>query len=340
MSTEMLKPVTLDLPNLVASGAMSSDEATRLMGMATTGRAVSVLVQVLSIFGALGLAAGVVALKPEPIIGLILGIVALGFAAFVQATNRVNLSVLGTGMALAGTLGICGWFATEYGTETNALLINTVTTLFVLASALWFRSLFLIALVPIGVASMLGSGTMYWHASYGIFVQESFLTILVFGIGALLLFALSYRLPSIRGMQALIAARVSWIIMNFGFWVGSLWGDHIGDHFYEYAAGARRDYSEIQAWREAAFFIPDYAFVVAWALASIATIIWLKRHRFAVNAGITFLAINGYTQFFERFHESAWALIWGGGSLLVFAWALFNFDRYMQAKLKAETTTR
>ena len=326
--------ITLDLDALVASGKLSQSEATKLTGFAEPSRAVSTLVQVLYIFGALGLAAGVVALKPEPIVGLILALAALGFAGLVQATKNESLSILGIGMSIAGTLGVCGWFATEFGTETNALLINTVTTLLLLVSALWFRSLFLIAFVPIGIAAMLGSGTMYWHASYGIFVQEPTLTIITFSVLALGLFAFSYKLPAIRGMQALIAARVSWIILNFGFWVGSLWGDYIGEHFRQYADGKYTSYEDMEKWRLTAFHIPDYAFVIAWALASIGTIIWLKSHRFAVNAGITFLAINAYTQFFERFYESAWALILGGASLLVFAWALFNFDRSMQAKLK------
>ncbi len=327
--------IILDVDALVASGKLSAVEADKLKSFAEPSRAVSTLVQVLYIFGALGLATGVVALKPEPIVGLILALIALGFAAWVQFTKNESLSILGIGMSLAGTLGVCGWFGTEFGTPTNALLINTVLTGLVLASALWFRSLFLIALVPIGVASMLGSGTMYWHASYGIFVQEPTITVIVFGILALGLFALCYKLPDIRGMQALIAARVSWIIMNFGFWVGSLWGDYIGEHFQQYAGGQYTSYEEMEAWRLTAFHIPDYAFVIAWALASIATIFYLKSHRFAVNAAITFLAINAYTQFFERFYDSAWALILGGASLLVFAWALFNFDRTMQAKLKA-----
>jgi iron complex transport system permease protein len=241
----MMTKITLDLDALVASGKLTSTEADRLKGFAEPSRAVSTLVQVFYILGALGLAAGVVALKPEPIVGLILALVALGFAAWVQATKNESLSILGVGMSIAGTLGVGGWFATEFGTETNALLINTVLTVLVLASAVWFRSLFLIALVPIGLASMLGSGTMYWHASYGIFVQEPTITVIVFGIVALVLFAVSYRLPAIRGMQALIAARVSWIILNFGFWVGSLWGDYIGEHFVQYAGGKYTSYDEM-----------------------------------------------------------------------------------------------
>jgi iron complex transport system permease protein len=182
--------ITLDIDALVSSGKLNAAEATKLKSFAEPNRAVSTLVQVFYILGALGLAAGVVALKPDPIIGLILALVALGFAAFVQVTKNESLSILGIGMSLAGTLGVCGWFATEFGTPTNALLINTILTLITLAAALWFRSLFLIALVPIGIAAMLGSGTMYWHASYGIFVQEPTITIIVFGVLALGLFCI------------------------------------------------------------------------------------------------------------------------------------------------------
>ncbi|MGL4405660.1 MAG: hypothetical protein ACRCT6_07875, partial [Notoacmeibacter sp.] len=158
--------ITLDLDALLQSGKLNANEVEKLKTLAEPSRAVSTVIQVLYILGALGLAAGVIALKPDPSTGLVLALAALGFAAFVQTKNNESLSVLGIAMAIAGTFGLAGWLAVQYGEVWPAMLVNGLMTSIVLAGALWFRSLFMIAFVPLGLASMLGSGTAYWHASY------------------------------------------------------------------------------------------------------------------------------------------------------------------------------
>jgi iron complex transport system permease protein len=331
MTDAALKPVTLDLEALVKSGALTEAEARRLAAMAVPSRAVSTVVQVLCILGALALSMGVVVLDPSMTLGLFLALAALGFASWVQMAGKDDLSVLGDGMAIAGTAGLAGWFGLQFGEAMPAVAVNGIMTLFTLASALWFRSRFLIAFVPLGLAAMIGSGTAYWHASYAIFISESLVTVLLFGAIAVVLFKIAPSLNALRAGQAVIAARVSWILMNFGFWVGSLWGDHVGDHFVEVWSGTEKSWEEMNAWRETALYIPDWVFIIAWAAASLATIFLLKSNRFAVNAGITFLAINAYTQFFERFYDSPFALILGGASLIAFAWGLFLFDKKVLA---------
>jgi iron complex transport system permease protein len=335
MAATELKSISLDLPALVAAGSLSSDEAFRLQAMAAPSRAVSTIVQVLCILGALALAAGVVVMDPSMTLGLLLALAALGFAAWVQATGKDDLSVLGNGMAIAGTFGLAGWFGLQFGEAWPAVALNGLLTLITLASALWFRSRFMIAFVPLGLAAMIGSGTAYWHASYALFVSESLITVLLFGALSLLLFAAAPALQAVRAGQAVIAARVSWIMMNFGFWVGSLWGDHVGDHFAEMWSATGKTWEEMEAWRQTALYIPDWVFVAAWAAASIATIYALKNNRFAVNAAITFLAINAYTQFFERFADSAFVLVLGGASLMLFAWGLFLFDKRVLSRAAA-----
>jgi iron complex transport system permease protein len=330
-----LAKITLDIDALVASGKLSLSEAEKLKTFAEPSRAVSTVVQVLYILGALGLAAGVVAVKPDPSTGLFLAVLALGFAAWVQTKNNESLSVLGIAMAIAGTFGLAGWLALQYGEVWPAIALNGAITLIVLAGALWFQSLFMVAFVPLGVASMLGSGTAYWHASYALFVSEPFITTIVFGGLSLAAFAFAASGEGIRNKQALIAGRVSWLMMNFALWVGSLWGDNVGQNIRALWQGKEQLWDESADAALSLFFIPDWVIVIAWAFISIATILVLKSNRFAVNAAITFLAINAYTQFFERFADSAFALLTGGVTLLAFAFGLFHFDKWAQSRAKA-----
>jgi iron complex transport system permease protein len=332
----MMTKVTLDLDRLVSAGKLDGDEAARLKALAEPGRAVSTLVQVLYILGALGLAAGIVALKPDPSTILVLALAALGFALWVQAKNNESLSVLGSAMAIAGTFGTAAWLVLQYGEVWPAMIINAVITCMVLASALWFRSLFMIAFVPLGIASMLGSGTAYWHASYFLFVSEPFITTCVFGLLSLAGFALAKRGDGIRSRQALIAGRVSWLMMNFALWVGSLWGDNVGQNIRAAWQGRDPNWDNEADAALTLFHIPDWGIVIAWAAISIATILGLKGNRFAVNAAITFLAINAYTQFFERFADSALALLTGGITLLAFAFGLFHFDKWAQSRAEGK----
>lgn len=331
----MSSRITLDLDTLVADGRLTPAEAERLRGLAMPGRAVSTMIQVLYVFGALGLAAGVMVLKPDPISGMVLAAAALGFASWTQVSRSESLSILGYAMAIAGTAGLSGSLALQFGDQWPPIAVNALVTAITLASALWFRSAFLAAFVPLGIAAMVGSGTQYWHAAYGIFVQEPTITVVLFGAMALGLFAAANRLKGDREHQATVAGRVAWMVMNFGFWVGSLWGDHVGEHFMRAAKDGPVDWDAVEAWRANALFLPDYVFVVAWAAASLATIALLRTNRFALNSAITFLAINGYTQFFERFGNSAVALLTGGVTLLAFAFGLYHFDRWAMARRKA-----
>jgi hypothetical protein len=327
--------VTLDLDALVADSRLTAADAERLAALAEPSRAVGQLIQVFAILGALGMAAGVVALDPSATLGLGLALAALGFAAYVQMRGKDDLAILGAGMAIAGSMGLAGWFGLKFGETWPAITVNGIGTAIMLAAALFFRSRFLVAFVPLGLAAMIGSGTAYWHASYGIFISEALITVLLFGPLAVGLGSAAPRMRQWLGGLAIIASRVSWLIMNFGFWVGSLWGDHVGDHFAEVRLCTGDTWQAMEEWRKTAFFIPDWVFVAAWAAASIATIAALKRNRFAVNAAITFLAINAYTQFFERFGDEPFALLIGGASLLAFAWGLYHIDKRLQA---AETT--
>lgn len=318
--------VTLDLDHLLAEGRITADEAERLKTLAAPGRAASVLIQVLYILGALGLAGGVVLLKPDPASGIALAVIALVAAAF--AKDRADLAVLSNGLSIAGTIGLCGAFALQVEDAVSPLVIHAVMTGLTLLSALFFESLFLIALVPLGMTAMLGSGAAYWHAAYGVFIEEPALNAILFAALTGVLFAAGARLTGIRAKQADVAARVSWLITNFALWIGSLWGDTVGNWF----ARQTGDVAGADPLKGPGFEIPDWQFVLVWAAVSLGVIAGFKSNRFVVNASVTFLAINAYTQFFERFSGNPLSLIAGGASLLAAAYGLFRFDRWAESK--------
>ena len=55
-----------------------------------------------------------------------------------------------------------------------------------------------------------------------------------------------------------VAARTAMILVHFAFWVGSLWGDAVGDSWLAYDG------------RPEAAFVPAMVFSVAWAALSLA----------------------------------------------------------------------
>jgi iron complex transport system permease protein len=321
--------ITIDTEQLLAEGRISPEEVDRLISLAEPHRGSARLIQVLYILGALGLAAGVILLDPSPVVGIVLALGALALAAVLR--DRENFTVLSAGLSIAGTIGFCAAFAMQASDYLPTIAIHAAMTGLTLASAIFYRSLFLAALPPFGLSAMLGSGTEYWHASYGVFIAEPTINAALFAVLFLILLIASEKLAGIYAKQATIASRVSWIIMHMALWVGSLWGDNIGSWFM---AGRNPDIWDATPLDDSAFFIPDWAFVIAWAALSLASIFYLKTNRFAVNAAVTFLAINAYTQYFERFEANPISLIVAGISMFAVAYGLFRFDQWSEKQRK------
>jgi len=198
-------------------------------------------------------------------------------------------TIIGALLLSAGVIGLLeGAFA---GT------CFTVALLFVLAVLI--RSSFLMALVPLAVAGALGSSTGYTHATYMLIVSQPAMTIVAFSLLAAAAYFVSQHVEPAYEKLALIFARVSVLLVNFGFWVGSLWGDHPGE---SWAVGGTESWAAREAWEEAALHVPGWAFTAAWAVLMIGVGIWAARanRRWVVTTAATFGAINFYTQWFER----------------------------------------
>ena len=96
-------------------------------------------------------------------------------------------------------------------------------------------------------------------------------------------------------------------MVNFAFWVGSLWGDRVGEHWF-----APDRWSERSEWRETAMSIPDYVFTIGWVAALAIVIFKTRRNSFLSITSIVFLTIHGYTQYFEYLGAQPETLVLGG----------------------------
>ncbi len=319
--------IRLDLTALLASGALTAAEADRLRDLALPDKRGSLLVNVLLIFGALAVAAAAIALIKTPSIGLLLALAALAGA---ESLRRLpvgeEFKVLSTGLALMGTLGLAGWTAWEFGEAVSPTLPAVLITIVLGAGALWFRSAFLAALAVVALGAVFGTGSGYWHASYALFVEEPVLTIGVFGaLAAGVYRARSVAAEAWKGL-ATVAARTAMFLVHFAFWVGSLWGDVIGDSSWSQTRWD--DYASYEAWEKTALTIPEWPFSAGWAALCLALAFLTRRGGFLSVSALVFLAIHGYTQYFEVFGAEPMTLLLAGAVLVALAVAVARIQRH------------
>jgi hypothetical protein len=217
--------IVLDITRLVAEGKLTAQEAERLQALAKRDTG-SLAINVLMSFGAVAVAAGIIALQPTFTTGAGLGValVAIGLAISFFATEQWGL--LGTATSIIGALLLAGGVIGLAEADFVGLIFSA---LLFLALAVAIRSNFLMALVPLALAGALGSSTGYMHAVYMLTVTEPSITIVFFALLAGVAYIVSQHVGQAYQQLAIIFSRVSLILVNFGFWVGSLWGDYPGE---------------------------------------------------------------------------------------------------------------
>ena len=87
------------------------------------------------------------------------------------------------------------------------------------------------------------------HAVYMLTVNEPSITIAFFALLAGAAYLVSQQVGRVYTQLAIIFARVSLILVNFGFWIGSLWGDYPGETWVQ--GQDYRLWSNREAWRAA-----------------------------------------------------------------------------------------
>jgi len=317
--------VVLDLSRLLREGKISQDEFERLRRLAAQDTG-SLAVNILIGLGVVAVAAGLVALlMNEYAVGAIGLLLLAGGLAFTYTGTR-QWQVLSTICVLVGALMLAGGIVALGGGKLPSLLIATgVLT----ASAIAGRSNLLVALAVLALAGCLGASTGYWHATYALSITEPTLTIVVFSALALAAYVASSRVGAAYEALALTTSRVSLFLVNFGFWIGSLWGDPLlllrvltaGDPGLVTSSTART------------IMVPAVVFIVGWAVALIAVAAWAVKanRRWVVNLAAVFGAIHFYTQWFERLGATPVSVLVGGVLVLAFAVVAWKLNRRVEA---------
>lgn len=284
--------VVLDLTKLVEEGKITQGEADKLAALAAhdTG---SLAINILIGLGVVAVAGGAIALAPTPLTAIAIGVIALAIGIGVVFTHWTQWRMLANICILAGALMFGGGvIAFDDGSVRSFLVVAAVLA----AAGVVARSGLLIACAVLALSSCVGARTGYMHASYFLGIKEPTLTIVLFSVVALATYQLSKRLRAEFEGLALVAARVSLFLVNFGFWIGSLWGDRL-----EWLRSFR-DPSIINDYTAHGEIVPRLWFVIAWALVLLGTGIWAVRanRRWVVTIVAIFGAIHFYTQWFER----------------------------------------
>lgn len=305
--------ITLDISKLVEEGKLTPAEAERLKGLSSQDTG-SLGINILVGFGVVAVAAGAGALAPNIVTAFVIGaaVFALGLGLTFSRTQQWGL--LAQICTVLGALIFCGALLAYAEGALYAMLI--VTALLAVAGVI-ARSGLLIAASVLSLGACLGAKAGYWHATYTLAIYEPLLTIVLFSGLALATYWLSHRLRADHERLALMASRTSVLMVNFGFWIGSLWGDRL----LLLRNLTRADRPDV--------VVPDWVFGIGWAAALIAVGVWGARanRRWVVNVAAVFGAIHFYTQWFEVLGATPLSVLLGGLLMLGIAMALWMFNK-------------
>ena len=311
--------VTIDIDKLLAQGRITREEYERIKSFATENT-MHLSINVFISFGVVAAVLGTLLLVPDPkmALGLGLGLAILGMTG--QKQEGDGLALLMTVMISVGTLLASGGILVlTDGSIGGHLLVASLCSVGGIVS----KRKALLVVATLALSATIGAMAMYSHASYGLIIRQPFLTVLVFTILGWSMYYYSLSLSWDYQPLALTVARTSFILVNFGFWVGSLWGD---DLWLWHTHGSDDDDKWVFGYGQA---IPDLVFGITWALGIVAMGVWGAIHArgWVVNAAATFAGIHFYTQFFERLGASPKTLFGAGVVALVICVVLTNYNQ-------------
>jgi hypothetical protein len=304
--------VTVDIDKLLQEGRISSAEHARLKSSAAADTG-SLALNLLLGFGVIATAAGTMVLLHSAPASILLGAVIGGAGIMVNTHSPRTWGVLGSILLLVGSLLAAGGIVVLTDGRSSGFVL--VTALFLIAG-ISARSGLLIALATLALAHTVGAATGYSHAMYMLVIQEPTVTVVLFTLLSWACYRWSLSLQPEFQRLALISARTSLLLVNFGFWIGSLWGDTPGRSARGWAGAGSQT-------------VPDWAFGMAWAAALIGAGVWAAREnrRWVVNLVAVFGAIHFYTQYFERLGASPGTILTAGLIAIGIALALFRYNR-------------
>ena len=300
--------VTLDLDQLLADGKITRVEYDKLGQLAAKSTG-SLAFNILIGFGVIAVSGAALALVPAPATAIVIGLCVLVSGLLILRSGSEQWDVLANICVLVGAMMTGGGMVTAANGSLASIL--SVAALFAVAS-LFAKSSLLAVLATLMLSASIGAKTGYFHASYFLMIKEPTLTVIIFSLLAIGAYQLSKKLSPDYERLAIASARTSVFLVNFGFWVGSLWGD-------------RSDTREL--------VISSSIFAVLWAGALLATAIWSWKQdrRWVLNTVATFAGIHFYTQWFENLGATPGTVLIAGLLALAFAAGLRSVNAGMRA---------
>jgi len=299
--------VTLDLTRLREEGRLSAEECEKLLrlGQRETG---SLGINILAGFGVVAVALGIGALIPSPVVALGIGAVIFLAGIGLSVARLEAWWLLAQIWLVTGALIFCGSLLVLGEGNLQSLIL---VTLALAGAAIVARSSLLIVAAVLALGACLGARTGYRHAMYMLAIYQPLITVILFSALAYGAYRLSKFLNADYERLAINAARAAVFMVNFGFWIGSLWGDDL-------------TFLGPQHGR-----LPSWPFTIGWALALVAVGVWGVRvnRRWVVNIAAVFGVIHFYTQWFEILGLQPLAILIGGLLVLAIAFALWRFNR-------------
>ncbi len=302
--------VTLDLDKLLEEGNISQAEYDKFSRFSASGTA-TLAFNILIGFGVIAVSGAALALLPTSTTAIALGLLVCAAGTALVYWRHAQWIVLANICVVVGALLFGGGAVSAAdGSVASFLLVSAVFA----SAGIVARSSLLTVLAVLALSSCVGARTGYFHATYFLGIKEPTLTVALFTLFSIGTYQLSKHLPADFHGLAIAASRTGVFLVNFGFWIGSLWGDRLDGNKY---------------------VIADWVFAMLWAIALIATGAWAWKHnrRWVINVVAVFGAIHFYTQWFERLGASPETVLIAGLLALGFAVGL----RALNLKLVRET---
>lgn len=283
--------VTLDLDALLEAGSINQAEYEKFSGLAARGTT-HLVYNLLVGFGIVAVSGAAITVLPSAITASAVGVgVVVGGVGLVLLRSRVeqwkvpaNFCLL-TGALLSGG----GIVLAAEGSAGSFLLVSVGYAVAAVAT----RSSLLTVLSVLSLSSTLGGRADYFKGVYLLGIQAPMLTVVLFTGFSATIAHLSKRLNGDFERMANVAARTGVLLVNFAFWIGSLWGD------LEEGEGV---------------IIADWVFAFVWAVGLVVGGLWAwkRNFRWVVQVVAVFGVINLYTQWFERLGASAGTVLVSG----------------------------
>lgn len=301
--------IVIDVDRHLREGRISEVEH-RLLKDLAEAETPSTTLNSLVCFGVVAAAVGVLTLLPTPQMAILQGLVLAAWGITLRASNAEEWGLLASVLLLVGTLMAAGGLHILADERFDGLLY---VTLLCLTAAVLGRSSLLMAIAALSLAATLESALVHVRPMRSLMFLHPAATILVFGLLAWLSHRLSLWLEGDHKRLAIAFNRTSLLLVNLGFWLGSLAGDFWWPPEAIWASGP---------------LLPDWGFAIVWAIGLLATAVWAirnGRHRL-VNILAVLGTIHVFSQYYARLGGELLSLLVAGGLVVGFVFALVNYN--------------